>query len=156
VGDDAAESGGDAGANFRIDRWSDAAAWLGTTLTITRSSGACANTGGTWTALSDGSLKQGVRPFERGLKALEALRPISFRYRPGTPFASHDEPSARLLGLIAQDVAPHVPEIVGSMTVEVDGESRKVGTLEPGNLVYLLINAVKELAAKVAALEAAK
>ena len=127
-------------------------------LAIDGATGACYNQSGTWTAISDGDLKQDVVPYNRGLAAIKELQPVAFRYKPNTPFAGKEAPSDVQLGLIADQVQPHIPEIVGSMSVPVGekGEEQTVDTLNTGQLIFSLINAVKELAAKVAALEAAK
>ena len=54
---------------------------------------------------------------------------------------------------MADQVEPHVPEIVGSTTATIDKVDRVVQTLEPGLLVFALVNACKELAARIEALE---
>jgi hypothetical protein len=113
------------------------------------------NSSAVWTAFSDPRLKQDVAPYTRGLDAVLALNPVTFRYRPDTPFAKGAEPSDPLLGLLADEVKPYVPEIVGDAVIRLAAGDVSVSTLEPGNLIYALINAVKELSAKVAALEAA-
>jgi hypothetical protein len=59
------------------------------------------------------------------------------------------------MGLIADEVQPHVPEIVGTSDVTVDKGEVTVATLEPGNLIYALINSVKELSARLESLEGA-
>jgi hypothetical protein len=156
IGNATAESGGNAGSDLGIIRFTDTGAYLGDAINVNRATGACMNTTGTWTTLSDASIKEHIQPYTRGLSAVLALKPVQFRYISGTPFSSADEPSRLLFGLLAGEVAMHVPEIVGRAEVEVRGESQAVDTLEPGNLVYALINAVQELAAKVAALEAGK
>lgn len=120
---------------------------------IISQAGVTYNISGTWTAISDSSVKQDICPFERGLEAIQALNPVRFRYKAGSPFVSPDEPSEPMIGLIAEDVAPHIPEVCGTY---IGGEHRELRTLESGNLIYVLINAVKELSAKVAALEAAR
>jgi hypothetical protein len=129
-------------------------ATLTNTAVFTASTGQCFNTSGTWTSFSDASLKQDVQPYTRGLDAIVQLNPVAFRYQKGTPFAPRDEPSQILFGLVAQDVEPHIPEIVGSTTATVGEEQREVATLNGGDLIYALINSVKELNAKIAALEA--
>ena len=150
-----AEGGSNAGSDFSISRYNDAGGWINAALTINRATGACANTSGSWTAVSDGSLKQEIEPYKRGLEAIINLEPVAFRYKAGTLFAPEAEPSEVHYGLIAEEVKPHMPEIVGEMTTTVrSGETQTFGTLEPGNLVYAFINSFKELAAKNAALEA--
>jgi Chaperone of endosialidase len=99
------------------------------------------NASGAWLVQSDRELKEDIAPYMRGLDAILALRPISFRYKEGTTFASADQH----IGLIADEVAPHLPELVGEFT----DDGRTVATLAPGNLIYPLVNAVKELAALV-------
>jgi hypothetical protein len=130
---------------------------------IVRGDGPTQNISGAWTTISDASTKQDVQPYTRGLDAIVKLNPIMFRYVKGTPFAEADKPSRLLFGLIADEVKPHVPEVVGTTTATIGKkENVELSTLEPGNLIYALINAVKELndqgkemRAKVAALESA-
>jgi hypothetical protein len=141
----AAPSAGNSGAN--------SAASMLNVMQIS-AAGACQNQTGTWTAISDAGVKQDVAPYRRGLAAITALNPVEFRYKPGTPFALEDEPSRVLYGLIADEVRPHVPEIVGSTEATVSGKSIHLDTLEPGNLIYALINSIKELAAKLQTQEA--
>ena len=101
------------------------------------------NVTGSWQFISDARAKaaDSIRPYDKGLQAVLALRPVQYRY------LASDVPR---YGLIAQDVAPVVPEMVGE--VDVDGEARL--TLMPTHTNWLLINAVKELAAENALLEA--
>jgi hypothetical protein len=101
------------------------------------------NVTGSWQFISDARAKaaDSIRPYDKGLQAVLALRPVQYRY------LASDVPR---YGLIAQDVVPIVPEMVGE--VDVDGEARL--TLMPTHTNWLLINAVKELAAENALLEA--
>jgi hypothetical protein len=118
------------------------------------------NVSGAWATISDGSAKEAesIRPYTRGLEALLALEPVHFRYRKGTPFAPEDEPSRELVGLMADQVKLHVPEIVGRTTFPAkagsDESPTTLDTIEPGNLIYPVIIALKELAARIEALEA--
>lgn len=103
--------------------------------------------------MSDARIKSDVRPYERGLSAILALNPVSFVYNERSPFYSSDEP--RRHGLVAQEVAPHVPEAVGKYVIHGE-DFKKTGellTLDPGHLTYVLINAVRELAARLERVE---
>ena len=113
-----------------------------------------ANISGAWTVISDRAMKveESIKPYTRGLEAILRLNPVEFRYIAGSPFAEADKPSRQLFGLLADEVEPIVPEIVGSTTATVAGKEQSVDTLEPGNLIYALINAVKELSARVSEL----
>lgn len=90
------------------------------------------------TAYSDMKLKTNIKPIENALQAVEALRGVTWDWiKSGSPG----------IGVIAQEVEAVVPQVVHS------GED---GTLSVayGNLVGILIEAVKELSAKVKVLEA--
>jgi hypothetical protein len=113
------------------------------------------NLSGAWIVISDIATKveESIEPYSRGLDAIAALSPVQFRYAEGNPLGA--DPSRTRFGLIAQDVAPHVPEIVGKTTATVGGKGGvELDTIEPGLLIYALINSCKELAARLAAIEA--
>ena len=111
------------------------------------------NTTGTWSAISDAALKTEIQPYPRGLPEILALNPCSFRYVEGAPFAGPDDPVR--YGLIAQEVQPHVPEAVGSYTHTPEkGAPVELLTIDPGHMVYPLINAIKQLKAELDELKA--
>jgi hypothetical protein len=114
--------------------------------------GACSNVSGTWSAISDKRLKEDIAPYERGLEALLRIEPVSFRYN-GLGGLLQDEVH---YGLIADDVAEVMPEICGErmMALEEGSDEVAIKTVDPGRLIYALMNSIKELAARVAALEA--
>jgi hypothetical protein len=124
-----------------------------TTTAMFSETGTCYNTTGSWSVFSDRSLKQDVEPYERGLDAIVKLSPVQFRYQPGTLFTTEDAPSRLLYGLLADEVFPHIPEVCDSLDLHIDdnidGEKRTIATLNPTDLVYCLINAVKELHAEI-------
>ena len=106
--------------------------------------------------MSDQRSKQAVVPTTRGLAEILQLNPVSFqRIMPDGSTRVEEE-----IGLIAQEVALVVPEVVtdiglplaeGAGTFE-SGEPSKAIAYSP--LVSVLINAVKELNARIEALEA--
>lgn len=89
---------------------------------------------------SDAALKVEVSPIDGALARVAKLNPVSFAWR-------SDPARRRRLGLIAQEVAGVVPEIVG----ENAAGSKTVAYQE---LVPLLIRAIQELSARVAELKA--
>jgi hypothetical protein len=117
------------------------------TLNICRfqsSDGNCINASGYWNIVSDISTKEAVEPYRAGLAELLALNPVSYRYTPGkNPFAIDGQ---RYYGLVAQEVEPILPEMVGRTE---DG----LATVAPGHLVLVLISAIKELEARLAEVE---
>ena len=102
---------------------------------------------GTVTVTSDKRLKRNVAEDVPGLDAVCALRPISFEYdQTKRPIGF---PKGRHYGLLAQDVEPHAPLVVGAD----DSEERWL-EIDYRLLVPVLIQAVKELAARVETFEA--
>jgi Chaperone of endosialidase len=91
------------------------------------------------TSASDSRLKANVAAIPYGLAHVKQLNPVRFQWAT----VSHgDEPD---IGLIAQEVQPVIPEAV---TMNAGGKYN----LDYAKLVPVLISAVKELAAEVAAL----
>jgi hypothetical protein len=93
---------------------------------------------GNVSAFSDERLKKDVRTILYALDIVEKLRGV--RYTDKRDETSH-------IGVIAQEMEPYIPEVV---TESEDGYK----TVQYGNLVAVLIEAVKELSYKVRALEA--
>ena len=87
---------------------------------------------------SDGRLKGNVTPLSYGLADLEKLEPVSFAWKDGDPDVRH-------LGLVAQQVREVIPELVHGG----DDGSGALG-LNYGELVPVLINAVKDLQGELA------
>ena len=101
----------------------------------------------TWQVTSDERTKRNVRDYLSGLDVLTKLRPVSYTYN-----GVGDTPEGvEGIGLIAQEAQPVAPSIVKTRQGS-DGETYL--TVDSGDLTWMLINAVKELSAKVAALEA--
>lgn len=86
---------------------------------------------------SDGRLKGNVSPLSYGMADLARLTPVFFAWKDGDPKARH-------LGLIAQEVREVLPELVHGG----DDDAAVLG-LNYGELVPVLINAVKELSSQV-------
>ncbi|RKG88563.1 tail fiber domain-containing protein, partial [Corallococcus sp. CA053C] len=94
---------------------------------------------GTPRTLSDASLKVDVRPLTGALERVAALRPVSFAWRA-------DPSGPRRLGLLAQETAQVLPEVVGT---NAQGQAM----IAYQELVPLLLQSVRELTERVAGLE---
>lgn len=90
---------------------------------------------GNITSNSDRKFKKRIKPIRNALATLMRLRGVTFERRKNNSGLRH-------MGFIAQEVQPHVPEVVG---VGKDGEL----TLAYGNMTALLVEAVKELSREV-------
>ena len=96
---------------------------------------------GPYTNTSDASLKKNVSPISNALDKVKQLEGVNFSW-------IADESNANQIGLIAQDVQKVLPEVVQQVLV---GNTLGVSY---GSIVAVLINAIKELEARVAELEA--
>jgi hypothetical protein len=110
--------------------------------------------GTTWTNLSDSRVKTDVTPYVIGTAALKELRPVDYIYNGdyGTP-----ENGIVQTGLIAQEVlTTPLASMVGTRvyTDPQTGQQTTLYDLNTNQLVFALINAVKELDARIKALEA--
>jgi hypothetical protein len=114
-------------------------------------------------SVSDERVKREVAAFTRGLKEIVALKPITYFYN---GLGGTIDTGKRRIGLIAQDVAPHIPEMVfetpGSPTdmtntrKDIVRDPRLPGQLSMDEkpLLFALVNAVRELSERIVALEA--
>ena len=119
--------------------------------------------GGSWSTLSDERIKTVDHDYTQGLDAVLALRPVVYRFKGNdalrkgerSPQAAAATSGRALVGLVAQEAETVMPEMVAKRAGFIDGGAvSDLRTLDVSPLVYALVNAVKTLAARVAALEA--
>jgi hypothetical protein len=107
---------------------------------------------GNWTIPSDARLKEDIRDLEVGLQQLRCVRPVRFRFngKAGTPAGREG------VGIIGQEMEKIFPEMVQRVPHHrADGlDSNDLLVYNDSALIYVLVNAVKELANKVEKLEA--
>lgn len=106
----------------------------------------------TWDLLSDARVKEEVRDLEAGLDELLRVRPVRYRYngKAGT------QAGLAAVGIVGQEIEEVFPEMVTRVHGELE-QGRALDDLRMYNgsaLTYVLVNAVKQLAAKVERLEA--
>jgi Chaperone of endosialidase len=111
---------------------------------------------------SDARVKRDITPFTRGLREIVALSPVRFYFNGLGGITDDKKPH---IGLIAQDVQPHIPEMVFATPLaptdllntraDIVRDPRLPGqlSLDDRPLIYALINAARELSARVIALE---
>jgi hypothetical protein len=93
---------------------------------------------GNITAYSDASLKSNVTTIQDALKTVGKLR--------GVGFTRNDLNDERQIGFIAQEIETEVPEVVCQL-------DNGIKTVAYGNVVALLVEAIKELKAEIEALK---
>jgi hypothetical protein len=136
--------------------------------------------GGPWATSSDARIKTVVGDYAQGLDDVLALRPVTFVYKgndtpsadvndtlrqdvratraapfPASPHYQVARDQTEFVGLIAQEVEAIFPDMVTTREGFIDGAPADIKQLNTGSLIFALLNAVKTLAARVAALEAA-
>jgi hypothetical protein len=139
--------------------------------------------GGVWSDSSDARIKNVQGDYAVGLDAVAQLRPVTFTYKgndttespdhipsadgtkskdalavpyPNSPHRQVAESSKTFHGLIAQEVEAIFPEMVTVRNGYIDGEQvNDIRDLDTTPLIFALINAIKELKARVETLEGA-
>jgi hypothetical protein len=110
--------------------------------------------GGAWLSGSDERIKEDVEDYAPGLEQILAVRPVTFRYNG----KAGSMKGARGVGVIAQEIERVLPETVTKARGILDknvGEVDDLRFFDSSSLTYALINAVKELTARVEVLETA-
>ena len=100
-----------------------------------------------WSTTSDKRIKKNIEDNDTGLDAINQIRVRNFEYRTKdeiTEVPSHAaiKKEGIQLGVIAQEIEEILPDVVKQ-------ESTGVKSVNPDNIVWYLVNAVKELSAQV-------
>lgn len=93
---------------------------------------------GAYSAVSDGRLKRDIEPLTYGLNEVLQLNPVTYNFK------TEDISTKRHIGLIAQEVKAVMDETVDDLK-----DPEQSYALDKSGLVPILINAIKELNAKV-------
>jgi hypothetical protein len=105
-----------------------------------------------WNSPSDLRLKADVHDLDRGLADLLAVRPVRFRFN-GKAGTSE---GAEHFGIIGQEMEKVFPSMVKRVAAQIDEDTTwdDMRVYNGSGLTYVMINAIKELAGRVAQLEA--
>lgn len=109
-------------------------------------------TSATFTILSDERTKTNIEQYSRGLKEIKELNPVSFTYNGLGKTAQ----GYSTVGLIAQQVEDVIPEMVKKnedFLSPEDLEKTELLSLDNHPLLFVMINAIKELNTKVEELQ---
>lgn len=107
----------------------------------------------TWTIASDARIKTNVQDYTKGLDEIRQVRPVTYDYNGCGGFPAGDGG----ISIIAQEIQSIFPECVGHFSAKLhpeDAEETQILNYNGHAVTFALINAVKELAAKVESLEA--
>jgi len=137
--------------------------------------------GGSWADSSDARIKTVAGDYEKGLAEVIALRPVRYTYKgndtpnesgestietasavevpesapyPSSPHYAQAVNSQEFIGLIAQEVEPHLPSMVSYTETYIDRQKvTDMRVLDTTALIYAVVNAIKELNTRLVALE---
>lgn len=101
--------------------------------------------GGSWAVASDRRLKQQIELYNEGLSHILQINPVWFRYngKAGLPTEK------RFVGVIAQEMQKIAPHTVGEFPyADSAGREEKYLDYDANAVMYMLVNAVKELNAQ--------
>jgi hypothetical protein len=152
LGDGTAEGGSSSGSDYLLQAISDGGAFT-QPMRIVRSTQVCSFSQPIVNG-SDRRIKTSVEAIADALAIVQQLQGVFYHSTEGDTAKRH-------VGLIAQDVQPVLPEVVHETGAPHDAEGKAIEGEPPllgvsyGNVVAVLIEAVKELAARVAVLEGA-
>lgn len=93
--------------------------------------------GGSWTATSDARLKQNVQQYNDGLSQIMKINPVKYHYNNASGYDTQPE----YVGVLAQELKEVAPYMVGTF----NKEGKEYYNVDNSAMVYMLINAVKEL-----------
>ena len=178
LGDSTGETGTNAGSNFKLESYADAGTGPISELLIRRDNHsmtiageAYKPAGGSWAAVSDERVKTILGSYDHGLQEIKALNPIRYTFKGNDTSEQPDEGDAapyeksphrmmaekgtEFIGLSAQQAEPVMPEMVSQIEAHINGAAvNDLRQLDTSALTFALVNAVKELSARVEQLEA--
>ena len=107
------------------------------------------NNSADWSTTSDRRIKKNIEDNNTGLEAINKIQVRNFEYRTEDEIVDFENPKAAVvnidgiqLGVIAQEIEEILPDVVKE-------ETTGVKIVNPDNLKWYLINAVKELSTQV-------
>ena len=113
---------------------------------VVRTDGDLENTNGSYTAISDETLKENIVSASSQWDDIKALRPVNFNFKSTTGLSTHTQ-----LGLIAQEV-----ELVSPGLVKDSGMFEGKKSVSTSVLYMKAIKALQEAVIRIEALEAAQ
>ena len=126
----------------------------GANTTHIRGSAYNSNNSSSWSTTSDERIKKNIVDNNIGLDAIEKIRVRNFEYRTKNEITDFDNADSVVvkkegvqLGVIAQEIKDILPDVVKQNTTGAYA-------VDPDNLTWYLVNAVKELSAEVKSLKA--
>lgn len=109
--------------------------------------------GGSWLATSDERTKKKIKPFKDGLAIIKKIDPIHFQYN-GKASTKDGLESIGVSGNKIQKIAPYMISSKRTKLNDKDKEETEILVYDSSALIYIAVNAIKELSTKIEELEA--
>ncbi|MBI4929852.1 MAG: tail fiber domain-containing protein [Bacteroidetes bacterium] len=125
---------------FRIDNS------IGTDLVEVGNDGTTYNISGSWQQFSDIRLKKDTSAFIDGLNVIKNVHPVFYEYNG----KANTETGRKHIGIIAQQIQPFAPYTVDTFMAKLDTSDlteTQLYSFSSGPLLYVTINAIKQLSA---------
>ena len=95
-------------------------------------------------------LKKDIRDFTGGLSEVNQFNPVYYKFNGK---ANIEEDISDRVGMLANNVKDIAPDLVKTYIGDLDDVETELYTISYSKITFYLINAIKELTAKVEALE---
>ena len=106
--------------------------------------------GGLWTVFSDRRIKKNVTPYKKGLEHILKINPVSYQYTEKSNLTDLDR---TYVGVIAQEIEEVLPATVTTTNDSLATGIEDLKSFNSSEILFTLINAVKELHEESIALE---
>lgn len=102
------------------------------------------NSSGVWSDASDERIKKDIADIDYGLETVKKCQPRKYKMK---------ESEVDQIGFVAQEILPHIPEVISGGEIDEETKEQKHYSLSYGSLVAVAFKAIQELSAKNDALE---
>ena len=107
--------------------------------------------GGFWATFSDRRVKKDIRPYTRGLNEIKQINPVWYKYN---ELSGYKDTENDYVGIIAQEMEHVLPNTVSEFDDSNNSGISYKKQFNGSEVMWTLVNAVKELTQKIETLEA--
>ena len=106
---------------------------------------------GFWATFSDRRVKKDIRPYTRGLNEIKQINPVWYKYN---ELSGYKDTENDYVGIIAQEMEHVLPNTVSEFDDSNNSGISDKKQFNGSEVMWTLVNAVKELTQKIKTLEA--
>jgi len=106
---------------------------------------------GFWATFSDRRVKKDIRPYTRGLNEIKQINPVWYKYN---ELSGYKDTENDYVGIIAQEMEHVLPNTVSEFDDSNNSGISYKKQFNGSEVMWTLVNAVKELTQKIETLEA--